>query len=82
MATTKARWPDPKTALDKARRGIIDETTASVEILDVPNEEILRAEGLTEVEARRLAEPTETDPETMPNGRAMNRRQKPRVHQI
>ena len=45
--------------------------------LDVPDEEILRAEGLTEAEARDLAQPTET----IPNGRGVNRRHKPRMHQ-
>ena len=78
MATTRTRWPDPKTVVDKAARGIIDETTASVEILDVPDAEILQAEGLTEEEARRLVESTET----IPNGRAMTRRHKPRAHQM
>jgi len=78
MATTKPRWPDPNTVVEKATRGIIDERTASVEILDVPDEEILQAEGLTEAEARSLAEPTGP----IMDGRAVGRSPRKQVHQV
>ncbi len=59
MATTSTRWPDPKTAAEKARRGIIDDSTASPDVLDMPDDEILKAAGLTAAEAERIVRDAE-----------------------
>ena len=59
MATTRTRWPDPKTAAEKVGRGIIDDGTAMPDILEVPDEEILKVAGLTAEEAQRLVRDAE-----------------------
>ncbi len=59
MATIRTRWPDSKMAAEKVRRGIIDGSTATPDMLDVPDQKILKVAGRTAEEARRLVRDAE-----------------------
>ena len=79
MATTRPRPDDLATATDKARRGKIDDTTATPAILDVPDVEILDSAGLTAEEARRLVQGGEM-PAARRNGARRRRTKRRRPH--
>jgi hypothetical protein len=56
VATPRPRLDDLATAAEKAKRGIVDDTTATTALLDIPDAELLAAAGLTAEEARRIVQ--------------------------